>query len=110
MRRVKSNLTKRAAWLHVVDEYKASGLSVSAFSERKKINLHTLRYWIRKSATGADESKSTSLFVEARARPQPTSPSSGDNSIVLTLVTGVRLEIPASVSGSWLASLVRELA
>lgn len=110
MRKVRSHQTKRATWLRVVEEFKSSGLSLSSFSERKKINIHTLRYWVQKSATAAAEAKPSSLFVEARSFPQPISLPSSENSIVLILVNGVRLEIPASVSGSWLAGLVRELA
>lgn len=110
MRKVRSHQTRRTTWLRVVEEFKSSGLSLGAFCERKKINIHTLRYWVQKSATAAAEAKPSSLFVEARPFPRPISSSGSENSIVLTLVTGVRLEIPASVSGSWLAGLVRELA
>ena len=109
MRQAQTRATKRSRWLAVVDDYRKSGLSVTAFSQQRRINLHTLRYWLQKNPA-TPEPRPSSLFVEARREVflyQRISPS---ESIVLVLASGVRLEIPSSVSGGWVAGLLKELS
>jgi hypothetical protein len=66
MRRVKSNQTKRTAWLKVIGEFGISSLYVTVFSERTKIKIHNLRYCIQILATGASELKPSCLINVAR--------------------------------------------
>ena len=109
MRQAQTRAIKRSRWLAVVDDYRKSGLSVTAFSQQRRINLHTLRYWLQKSP-GTPELRPSSLFVEARREPLSETKISSADSIVLVMASGVRLEIPSSVSGSWVAGLLKELS
>jgi transposase-like protein len=98
MRQVQTRATKRSRWQAVVGAYRKSGLSVTAFSQQRRINLHTLRYWLQRfSAT--PELRPSSLFDEARREPLSEIKISPSEAIVLVMGSGVRLEIPSSVSG-----------
>jgi len=109
MRQAQTRAIKRSRWLAVVDDYRKSGLSVTAFSQQRRINLHTLRYWLQKNPA-TPELRPSSLFVEARREVLSDQKISPSESIVLVLASGVRLEIPSSVSGGWVAGLLKELS
>jgi hypothetical protein len=109
MRQAQTRATKRSRWQTVIDDFRKSGLSVPAFSQQRRINLHTLRYWLRRCPV-TSEARSSNLFVEARREAVSEDKVSPSESIVLVLASGVRLEIPSSVSGGWVAGLLKELS
>lgn len=109
MRQAQTRLTKRSRWQAVIDDYRKSGLSVAEFSQQRRINLHTLRYWLKKHPVTTEE-RPSGLFAEVRRESRSEEKLSSSESIVLVLASGVRLEIPSSVSGGWVAGLLKELS
>jgi hypothetical protein len=39
---------KSEEWLHLIDEYQNSGLSVAVWCHQNQKNINTFRYWLRK--------------------------------------------------------------
>lgn len=99
----------------ILEEFNKSGLSKSKFCKEKKINIQTFYSWFRSKKQKKSEFNFIPLDVE-----EPILENTPINNeeqkyklsekIILKTNFGVSLEIPSTISVSWLSSLLRELA
>jgi transposase-like protein len=82
----------------IVEEYIASGLSLSEFSRGKGIDYHKLDYWQRKKRSEGNagiEKSTVADFIEIGSlnQKQAGNVSPSPSHVVLTFASGLRLEI-----------------
>ena len=91
---------RREHWRGVVEQWRQSGLSRSAFCRAQGMSLWQLRYWIRecRDAAGADAGP---VFAPVRCV--------GGSGLRLRLGGGLELEVEAGFDEATLRRLVRAL-
>jgi hypothetical protein len=102
-------------WKRRLDRWQQSGLSASVFAKQEKVSEPRLYTWRKRFADASQAPKAPALggpaktpaFVPVKVKPAPAPPS---GSIELTLKSGVTLRLPADVSATRLAEIVRALA
>jgi hypothetical protein len=104
-------------WKRRLDRWQQSGLSAAVFAKQEKVSEPRLYTWRKRFADASQTPKTATLaasakpatpaFVPMKVKPAPA-PASG--SIELALKSGVTLRLPADVSPTRLADIVRALA
>jgi hypothetical protein len=78
---MKTKKARRQEWIALIENYKASGLTMAAWCSANQFTLHTLKYWLRKL-------KGTSSTVSTKSRPSAFIPLSvGDTASVAAHAT-----------------------
>ena len=90
-------LTKR--WKQHIELWQNSGLTQSGYCQREGLNRKT--FSARLSEFRSSRSPTSSVLIPIQVEPMAT------GQIVLRHAKGHRLELPASVSVSWLGELLR---
>ena len=91
-----------AHWKNHIETWQSSGLSQAAYCRQQGINAQSFSSQLHAFRSQYATQSPTLIPVQIQ-HPLP-------ESIVLQLVQGHRLELPASVSAQWLAELLRCLA
>ena len=104
-------------WKRRLDRWQQSGLSAALFAKQEKVSEPRLYTWRKRFADASQLPKTPALvapakatapaFVPVKVKPAPAPPS---GSIELTLKSGVTLRLPADVSVTRLAEMVKVLA
>ena len=89
-------------WLQHIEAWQRSGLSQAEYCAKQHINVRTLA--ARLSDYRKLPKAGSSALIPVQIKPSATA------AIVFTHVQGHRLELPVSVSASWVAELLRCLA
>lgn len=89
-------------WRQSIEAWRSSGLSQAAYCAQEQINVRTFsaRLSDYRKLSAAD----TATLIPVQIKPTAAA------AIVFTHAQGHRLELPASVSASWVAELLRCLA
>jgi hypothetical protein len=90
-----------AHWKNHIETWQSSGLSQAAYCRQQDLNIHTFSSQLYAFRSQCATKSPTLIPVQIQHPPE---------SMVLQLVQGHRLELPASVSAQWLAELLRCLA
>lgn len=96
-----------AFWREHMAAIEQEGISISAYAKRHDIPLKRLYYWLRKVRLAAAPAKASGAkaFVALRiSEPEAVPVPMG---CVLILAGGMRLEMPALPSPTWLMALNR---
>ena len=112
---LKSSLAE--TWKRRLDRWQQSGLSAAVFAKQEKVSEPRLYTWRKRFADASQAPRAagqvqapkpaTPVFVPVKVKPVPA-PVTG--SIELALKSGVTLRLPADVSATRLADIVRALA
>ena len=104
-------------WKRRLDRWQQSGLSAAVFAKQEKVSEPRLYTWRKRFADanlapkapsqGVPAKPATSSFVPVKLKPT-LAPASG--SIELALRSGITLRLPADVSPTRLAEIVRALS
>jgi len=104
-------------WKRRLDRWQQSGLSAAVFAKQEKVSEPRLYTWRKRFAEASQAPKAPPLaapakatapaFIPVKVKPAPA-PASGF--IELALKSGVTLRLPADVSPTRLAEIVRALA
>ena len=62
----------RQKWQEIINQYHASKQSQTAFSKAQSINIHTLKYWLKKFS---QEKNQDTTWAELKLKPEPKEPS-----------------------------------
>lgn len=89
-------------WTSHVEALQREGVAVSVYARRHGLALASLYYWRRKLKMAADAGAATSKFVALRL--VSAAPAVAAAACTLLLDSGVRLEMTALPSPSWLAA------
>lgn len=92
-------MKKSVYWGNHLRDWQESGLSQSEYCCREKISLTSFSNWRKRLAEGVSEEQ----FVELK-------PSSQSEKIELILESGLRLNLPMSISSAKLQELTRCLS
>lgn len=94
----------------VVEAFRASGESASAYCRRVGLTRQRLRYWLSRVPEASAVDRLT--FAECVLRPSDAVAGSRatDEHVVRVLMSGVEVQIPVGAGAAYVASLVRELA
>lgn len=103
MAKLQRDAEKERRWREVLSRQTSSGLSVREFCKRERLTESQFYAWRR--TIGERDGESSPSFVPVVVSDQPTS----DASIVIELVGGHVLKLPASTPAAWLAELVLAL-
>jgi hypothetical protein len=88
--------TRKEKMLEYVAQWQSSGLSQAAYANSKGINVHTLRYWIKK---GQQESQPFDSFIRLGQTPV--------TEISLRYPNGVELYLPAHTPAKTILQLIK---
>lgn len=91
-----------AHWKNHIEAWQSSGLSQAAYCRQQGINAQSFSSQLYAFRSQCATQSPTLIPVQIQ-QPLP-------ESIVLQLVQGHRLELPASISAQWLAELLQCLA
>ena len=94
---------RQAYWSQHIDQWKASGLSRTAYCRRESLSLQQLCYWINKS-TKSNAKAATSDFIAVRTPQTPAA------DFCLTLPSGLTLGWSGAVDPDYLGRVVARLA
>lgn len=61
----------RAAWTERINEFRASGLSAPQWSAAHGLNIHRLRYWLKKLETSASAQTAVRWLPMDFSNPEP---------------------------------------
>lgn len=86
-------------WKNHIETWQSSGLSQAAYCRQQGLNAHTFSSQLHAFRTQCATKPPTLIPVQIQ-HPLP-------EMMVLQLVQGHRLELPASISAQWLAELLR---
>ena len=89
-------------WTSHVEALRREGVAASIYARRHGLALASLYYWRRKFSLAADAGAATNKFVALRLVRE--APAVAAPACTLLLVSGVRLELTALPSPSWLAA------
>lgn len=101
---MKSLVERKAFWDKHIADWRESGLSRSAYSQKVGVRLNQLCYWINKQTPPAAE-KPNANFVPVKAIPA----SSSDTGFKLVLPNGLILQWQGQVSPAYVQQLISGL-
>ena len=99
--------------IKLIQKYVQSGLSQTEFCKKNNLALTSFNHWLLKKKTISKSIKQKLNFVplsvddEFQENPKIKTPVL--EKITLKTLSGIALELPISVSTSWLSSLLKEL-
>ncbi len=96
----------REAWVKLIEEFTASGLSQREFAERQQLSLATLQFWIYKLRREA-KARFVPVHVVASTAPTARGPESG--SIEVATRSGLLLRFGAGIDPKYIAAILAEL-
>lgn len=96
-------MTVTSKWRQHIKAWQSSGLPQAEYCRQQHINVRTF-------AARLSDYRKLPLPSPARLIPVHIEPPSATAAIVFSHAQGHRLELPASVSASWVAELLRCLA
>ena len=96
----------REAWVKLIEEFGASGLSQREFAEQKQVSLATLQFWIYKLRR---EVKARFVPVHVVASPAPTARDAASASVEVVTRSGHLLRFGAGVEPGYIAAVLAEL-
>ena len=93
-------------WRRRVAEFESSGLNRAAFCRRRRLNYHTMTYWIKRLANsdGAGTDSEPTSFVEV-SLPAAVAPATYE----VLLGNGRSIRLGAAFDGEAVARLIRTL-
>ena len=103
-----ANPISKEQWLAHVAQWRASGITRSAYCEQHGLKLHSLIYWnkrVREQADGGD-----AKLTLVKAKVAKVTPHQATGMLVLECRNGSKLHLPSSTSASWLGALLGALS
>lgn len=97
--------SKEARWREVLARQAASGLSVRAFCRQESIREPSFYFWRRTLREREAKQPPAAAFVPAVVRELPV----GEEAIVIKLAAGAVLQLPVTMSPTWVAQFVQAL-
>ena len=101
-----SSQTTQSQWLVHATQWRASGLTRTAYCEQQGLKLHTFIYWLKRCKEQTESAGALTL-VPAKISAAPQKPAAD---LVLECGNGSKLHIPAATSSAWLAALLIALS
>ncbi len=99
--------------IKLIQKYAQSGLSQTEFCKKNNLALASFNHWLLKKKTISKSVKQklnfVPLSVEDEFQENPKIKTQVLEKITLKTLSGIALELPISVSTSWLSSLLKEL-
>ncbi len=92
-----------------IEAWRQSGLTKSAYCRAQGINLKNFYRWCRLE-TSTEETIKAPRLIPVTLETPTEAPRQSDESLVLHLTQGRRLELPTIVSPRWLGELLQCLA
>lgn len=80
---------KRQKWSNIINDQQQSQLSIKAFCQRNNISYQTFYYWSKQLALPSENPKLQPIIIDDNAETQ---------SVAIILPTGMRIELPCSLS------------
>src|SRR6185437_16899383 len=96
----------RDAWVKLIEEFTASGLSQREFAEQKQVSLATLQFWIYKLRR---ETKARFVPVHVLASTAPTARGPESSSIEVATRSGLLLRFGTGIDPKYIAAILSEL-
>lgn len=87
--------------MKLVEKYRASGLGQEKFAKRSRINVATLRYWVRRATEANGDSREPVRFVELT----PTQDREGSH-VSIETPSGVIVRLNQLPSSDYLVELI----
>jgi len=98
------NRRTQQEWLALFEQHQASGLTIKAFCQQKKLNSNYFSKR-RRELLRREEDDSAPSFIKVRAHiPAPSS------SAIILRVGTAELNLPLSASPRWVAELLKAMA
>lgn len=96
----------------ILEEFNKSGLSKDQFCREKKISKQTFYNWLRLEKQKENKIDFIPLGIEEPGAENSLLKNENKflEKIILKTNTGFLLEVPSTISTSWLSSLLKELA
>lgn len=94
-------------WRAQIEDWQSSGLSQAGYCRQHHLNSRTFRARLLEYRKGNAEGKP--VLIPVTVTEEHTDPDSGSKNIVVHCAQGQRLELPETVSASWLSALLRGL-
>ena len=94
-------------WRAHIEAWQSSGLSQAAYCRQHHLNSRTFTARLSEYRKGNAEGKP--VLIPVTVNEEPKEPNSGCKHIVVYCAQGHRLELPETVSASWLSMLLRDL-
>ena len=94
-------------WRTHIEAWQSSGLSQAAYCRQYHLNSRTFTARLSEYRKGNAEGKQ--VLIPVTVTEEPKEPNSGCKNIVVHCSQGHRLELPETVSASWLSALLRGL-
>lgn len=94
-------------WRAHIEAWQSSGLSQAAYCRQHHLNSRTFTARLSEYRKGNAEGKP--VLIPLTVTEEPKEPNSGCKNIVVYCALGHRLELPETVSASWLSMLLRGL-
>ena len=98
----------REAWVKLIEEFGASGLSQREFAEQKAVSLATLQFWIYKLRREV-KARFVPVHVDVLASPAPTARGAASASVEVVTRSGHLLRFGAGVEPRYIAAVLAEL-
>jgi len=101
---VKSDKIKK-----ILASYRNSSLSQKDFCSENKLSTSTLYSWITKEKLKEKKLDFVSVSIAEKSFKTPDFKQESYEKLVLKINSGISLELPDSISPSWLSSLLKEM-
>jgi transposase-like protein len=88
----------REIWQEIIKQYQASNQSQTTFSKEQNINVHTLKYWLKKFN---QENKEDTTWAELKIKPESKAPS-----MITIEHDDIKIHIPHSNDMAFIKDLV----
>lgn len=102
MSSTQSNKLKAAQWFVHVEQWRASGLTRSAYCQQHNITVHALGYWVMRQRTQTVADDSLTLVPGSVVAELPSA-------LILHCPNGSQLHLPATTPAAWLGVLLSQL-
>lgn len=102
-----ANPISKEQWLSHVAQWRASGITRSAYCEQHGLKLHSFIYWIKRVREQADGDVKLTLV---QGKVAMVSPHQAPGMLVLECPNGSKLHLPSSTCASWLGALLGALS
>lgn len=107
MSSTQSNKLKASQWFHHVEQWRASGVTRSAYCQQHGFTVHALGYWITRHRTQTNATNNALTLIPAKviAKHGGELPSE----LILVCPNGSKLHLPTTTPAAWLGTLLSQL-
>lgn len=107
MSSTQSNKIKAAQWFRHVEQWRASGLTRSAYCQQHGLTVHAFGYWIVRHRTQATAENTALTLIPAKASTDRGGQLQSE--LILHCPNGSKLHLPTTTPAAWLGTLLSQL-